>query len=193
MELFSFHSVSKGLIGECGRRGGYLDCYNIDGSVMDELYKIASVSLCPNTIGQIAVDLMVAPPLQGSPSYEKYREERSAIAASLGRRGQMLADAFNKLPGVTCIKARGALYLFPRFTFPQRFLEHAAGLHKQADELFALELLQATGICMVPGSGFGQAPGTWHVRTTFLPPEAQFPAFIARISEFYKRFIDFYN
>ena len=25
-ELFSFHSVSKGMIGECGRRGGYFEC-----------------------------------------------------------------------------------------------------------------------------------------------------------------------
>lgn len=29
-ELFSFHSISKGMIGECGRRGGYFECTGIE-------------------------------------------------------------------------------------------------------------------------------------------------------------------
>jgi alanine transaminase len=33
LELFSFHSTSKGLIGECGMRGGYLEMTNIDQEV----------------------------------------------------------------------------------------------------------------------------------------------------------------
>ncbi len=33
-ELFSFHSTSKGLIGECGIRGGYLEMHNIDNDVV---------------------------------------------------------------------------------------------------------------------------------------------------------------
>jgi aspartate/methionine/tyrosine aminotransferase len=33
VELFSFHSVSKGMIGECGRRGGYFECENVDQGV----------------------------------------------------------------------------------------------------------------------------------------------------------------
>ncbi|CAJ0767465.1 15591_t:CDS:1, partial [Entrophospora sp. SA101] len=39
LELFSFHSVSKGMIGECGKRGGYFECTGIDMDVVDELYK----------------------------------------------------------------------------------------------------------------------------------------------------------
>jgi alanine transaminase len=35
------------------------------------------------------------------------------------------------------------------------------------DALYALELLEATGVVVVPGSGFGQVPGTWHFRKIF--------------------------
>ena len=48
IELVSFHSVSKGFLGECGRRGGYMELTNIDSGVRDQLYKLASVSLCSN-------------------------------------------------------------------------------------------------------------------------------------------------
>ena len=42
---------------------------------------------------------------------------------------------------------------------------------KPGDWLYCKELLEATGIVVVPGSGFGQAEGTLHFRTTFLPSE----------------------
>ena len=71
LELFSFHSVSKGTKGECGRRGGYMECANIDPAIKQELYKMASISLCPNVDGQIAVDLMARPPAKGEPSYDQ--------------------------------------------------------------------------------------------------------------------------
>jgi alanine transaminase len=54
-ELFSFHSISKGVVGECGRRGGYFECTNISPDVVAQIYKIASISLCPNVQGQILV------------------------------------------------------------------------------------------------------------------------------------------
>lgn len=46
IELASFHSVSKGFLGECGRRGGYVEFCNFDPEVIDQLYKLASISLC---------------------------------------------------------------------------------------------------------------------------------------------------
>ena len=41
----------------------------------------------------------------------------------------------------------------------------------EPDFLYCEELLDTTGICTVPGSGFGQEEGTYHFRTTFLPQE----------------------
>lgn len=54
LQLVSFHSTSKGTIGECGRRGGYMELHNIDPYVHSQLYKLASSILCPNVPGQIS-------------------------------------------------------------------------------------------------------------------------------------------
>jgi hypothetical protein len=51
VELVSFHSVSKGTSGECGLRGGYLELANIMPATVDQLYKISSINLSPNSIG----------------------------------------------------------------------------------------------------------------------------------------------
>jgi len=56
VELISFHSVSKGVGGECGLRGGYFELTNIMPDTVAELYKVVSINLCPNTIGQVLVD-----------------------------------------------------------------------------------------------------------------------------------------
>ena len=51
VELLSMNSISKGLIGECGLRGGYLETHNLDEKVSNELYKLKSIEQCSNTIG----------------------------------------------------------------------------------------------------------------------------------------------
>jgi len=57
-ELISFHSTSKGLIGECGLRGGYMELENIDPNVHAQITKLRTIlSLCPNIVGQIIVIL----------------------------------------------------------------------------------------------------------------------------------------
>jgi alanine transaminase len=53
VELVSFHSISKGVSGECGRRGGYFEVVNVEEDVMEQIYKMASVSLCPPVSGQV--------------------------------------------------------------------------------------------------------------------------------------------
>ena len=59
VELMSLHSVSKGLIGECGLRGGYMETHNLDPYTEEMLFKVRSVKLCANTVGQVAAHLMV--------------------------------------------------------------------------------------------------------------------------------------
>lgn len=55
IELASFHSVSKGLHGQCGLRGGYMELLNFDKEALAQILKLRSIILCPNTIGQLAV------------------------------------------------------------------------------------------------------------------------------------------
>lgn len=61
------------------------------------------------------------------------------------------------------------------------------------DTFYSLAMLDATGICVVPGSGFGQRDGTYHFRTTFLPQESQIEQVTQRLSKFHQEFMDKYR
>lgn len=62
----------------------------------------------------------------------------------------------------------GAMYSFPKIKLPPAFVEAARLQGKEPDVLYCLELLDETGLSCVPGSGFQQKPGTFHIRTTIL-------------------------
>nr|CAD1838058.1 unnamed protein product [Ananas comosus var. bracteatus] len=190
LHLVSFQSVSKGYYGECGKRGGYMEVTGFRADVREQIYKVASVNLCSNISGQILASLVMNPPKVGDESYESYVAERDGILSSLARRAKALEDAFNNLEGVTCNKAEGAMYLFPRICLPQKAIEAARAVNKAPDAFYALRLLEATGIVVVPGSGFGQVPGTWHFRCTILPQEDKIPAIISRLKAFHEAFLD---
>lgn len=178
VSLFSFHSTSKGFLGECGHRGGYLEVRNLPADVMAELLKLQSVSLCSNIPGQVATYLMVTPPQEGSPSYEGYQKEKKAILDALRRKAQILADGLNKVEGIRCNTVAGAMYAFPQITIP-------AG---RTDEDYCMALLEKTGICVVPGTGFGQRTGTAHFRTTILPPTEKIQEVVNKIAEFHRSY-----
>ncbi|KAG2222573.1 hypothetical protein INT45_008692 [Circinella minor] len=193
IELVSFHSISKGMIGECGRRGGYFECCNLDKGVTEQLYKMASVSLCPNVSGQIMTALMVTPPKQGDPSYELYQKEMTGLYESLRRRSKKLEAVFNAMEGVTCQPAMGSMYLFPRIRLPEKALAKAAELNQKPDAFYCDQMLEATGVCVVPGSGFAQKDGTWHFRSTFLPEESLFDEFCGHLKDFHANFMAKYK
>ena len=46
-------------------RGGYLYLHNFNPLFIDQIIKLKSIHLCPNSLGQIMVDLMVNPPIEG--------------------------------------------------------------------------------------------------------------------------------
>jgi len=191
LELVSFHSMSKGQIGECGRRGGFFEIVNFDESAVDQVYKLASIQLCPGLSGQIGIDLMVDPPKEGDESYKQYSEEISTIHTALRQRSQEICKAFEKMEGVTCNPAEGAMYLFPQINLPQKAIEAAKKAKRSPDAFYCMNLLEKTGICVVPGNGFGQKEGTLHFRTTFLAPQIE--EFVQRIKEFHEGFMKQYS
>jgi alanine transaminase len=193
VELYSFHSVSKGFFGECGQRGGYMEVHNVDPAIHDELYKAASISLCSNLSGQVVVGCMVNPPTEGDLSYPIFFQERSAILTSLARRAARLASLLNELEGVSCVSPEGAMYAFPTISLSKTACGAAVTAGKMPDTFYCLELLKATGICVVPGSGFGQVDGTWHFRTTFLPSEDDMVEVMHRMGKFHQTFMDMYR
>lgn len=68
LELISLHSISKGLQGECGLRGGYFETHNLDPFAESMLLKLKSIELCSNSVGQVGLGLMVDPPKKGRES-----------------------------------------------------------------------------------------------------------------------------
>lgn len=62
----------------------------------------------------------------------------------------------NGIDGMTCNPSEGAMYAFPRVELPPKALDAAAALEQTPDSMYALSLLEETGICVVPASGFGQ-------------------------------------
>jgi alanine transaminase len=187
VELVSFHSVSKGMVGECGHRGAYFELVGFDPEVQAQIYKLVSIGICPPVIGQCLVEMMVNPPAPGSPSYELYQQEYNSIFEGLKLRSRALHEAFARMEGVECQDPLGAMYLFPTITIPTAAAKKAQEEGRPADEYYCVRLLEATGICVAPGSGFGQREGEWHFRTTFLAPGVDW---VARLEKFHKDFMN---
>ena len=81
------------------------------------------------------------------------------VITKLRKRRDLTVSLLNSIPKISCFPPQAAFYAFPR-------LEIA-----RSDSEFVMELVRQTGVIVVPGSGFGQAPGTKHFRLVFLPPE----------------------
>jgi alanine transaminase len=186
LELASLHSISKGMVGECGHRGGYMELLGFDEEVVAQIYKFISIQLCPPVIGQCMVEMMVHPPVEGEPSYALYKKEYDGISAGLEKRANALYEAFKAMEGVSCASPAGSMYLFPSIKLPEKAMRKAEEDGKQADAFYVGRLLDATGVCMVPGSGFGQKEGTFHFRTTFLAPGTEW---VERIRVFHEGFM----
>jgi aspartate/methionine/tyrosine aminotransferase len=197
VSLFSFHSVSKGFLGECGHRGGYVEFRNVPEDVAAELAKLQSINLCANVPGQLSTYVMVAPPRPGEASWATYAAERDAILADLKAKAELLSRGINDIEGMSLEMPQGAMYGFVRFELPAdpdvdptRLTPAARRAHEERrDTQYCLSLLEETGICVVPGSGFGQEPGTFHFRTTFLPPASEIEALVERLKAFHERYL----
>ncbi|XP_043263666.1 alanine aminotransferase 1 [Colletes gigas] len=193
MELASFMSVSKGYMGECGIRGGYSEIINMDPKVMAILLKSISAMLCPTVLGQIVMDVVVNPPKPQEPSYELFKKEKEYTLRSLAERSELVVDTLNSIPGYKVNPAMGAMYVFPRIDLPKKAIKAAEAAGQQPDVFYAFKLLETTGICVIPGSGFGQRPGTYHFRTTILPQKEKIKTMLESLRQFHLKFLAEYK
>jgi alanine-synthesizing transaminase len=88
-------------------------------------------------------------------------------------------EMLNAIPGVSCVKPRGAMYLFPKLD-PARY-------PIRNDEKFALDLLQQQKVLIVQGSGFNH-PDTQHFRLVFLPSKELLRDAIERLETFLRTY-----
>ena len=142
--------------------------------------------------GQIATFLMVSPPKQGDESYETYARERNDILSSLKKKAEILGNGVNQIDGMSVDIPQGAMYAFVRIQLPperdvdisRMNAEERLAYEAKRDSDYCMQLLEETGICVVPGSGFGQLPGTLHFRTTFLPPQDEIEELVVKLKQF---------
>lgn len=99
----------------------------------------------------------------------------------LHRRRDMTVDMLNAIDGISCVKPEGAFYAFPKIEI------------KGSDNHFVAELIKETGVVVVPGTGFGQVPGTNHFRVVFLPQEEKLEKAYKAIGEFFVKYKETYE
>jgi len=191
-ELVSMMSASKGYMGECGLRGGYGELANFELDVRAMFYKYLSARLCSSVIGQVTMSCVVNPPRPGEASYELFEKEKSKILSDLKIKAKLVAETFNSIEGITCNKVAGAMYAFPRLFLPAKAIKAAEDAGLKPDFFYLMALLEEAGICVVPGSGFGQRPGTFHFRTTILPQPDTFEEMMERFKKFHTSFMEKY-
>ena len=144
------------------------------------LNKLSSVNLCSNTVGQALVYLMVKPPAPGTPSHERFAAERDSILRDLKEKASIIREAFKHMDGVECFGRVGALYLFPRLG------RLPAG---SSDFDYCMKLLTDTGLCTVNGAGFGQKPGSHHLRIAFLPSKEDLEGILPKWIDFHNAYV----
>jgi alanine-synthesizing transaminase len=128
---------------------------------------LANMRLCANVPSQFAIQTALG-------GYQSIND--LVIAGGRLRDQRDLAwERINAIPGVSCVKPKGALYLFPRLD-PERF-------NIQDDARFALDLLREKRILIVQGTGFNW-PTPDHFRLVFLPNEEILGEAIDGIGEF---------
>lgn len=126
--------------------------------------KMADGRLCSPGPMQYAV----APALTGDRSHQE------VFRKALAERGRITTEAFNSIPGMTCVAPRAAFYAFPSVSLPPG----------RTDEHYVLSLLQETGVLVVHGSGFGARAEDGYFRVVFLAEPEQLHAIYRDIAAF---------
>ncbi|PWA25400.1 hypothetical protein CCH79_00005371, partial [Gambusia affinis] len=188
VELASFHTASKGLMGECGLRAGYVELVNLDPAVMKYIHKLFSTNTCP-VLGQIALDVMVNPPQPGDPSYPLYLKETQHIRASLAENVRRVEEVINSIPSFSCQSLEGGAFAFPRVFLQPKAIERAKEAGLQPDTFYCMRLLEEAGVLFSPGTEYGQKEGTYHIRFCIMTPTDTMEEILKRLSTFHKQFM----
>ena len=193
-QIVSVNSVSKGVFGECGSRGGYGHVRNLHDDILTELKKLASINLCPNLNGQFVVACMASQPQMGSESYALFKQEFDERQRSL-REKCILGHKL--LENDKYLSVRGgwaSLYLYIKVNAPQKYFEVCEKKNEDPSFKFCLGLLENTGIVTVSSSGFEPVSEKIHFRLTILPnPIDRFERCLERIKEYTNNLLQKYE
>ncbi|KAM9349910.1 alanine aminotransferase 2 [Symphorus nematophorus] len=190
VELASLHSASKGFMGECGLRGGYVELVNLDPTVLKYIYTIFSKDSCAPVLGQLALDLMMNPPQPGYPSYPLYEEETQNIRTTLIHNVKRAFEVVNSLPGFRSQTPDGGAFMFPRLHLPPKAIQKAKEVGMQPDTFYCMRLLEEAGVFITPGCDFGQKEGTHHIRFCIMTSVENMEELLRRLTCFHMQFME---
>ena len=165
----TFNGLSKNYRA-CGYRSGWMVVSGEKSHAKDYiegLNMLASMRLCANAPGQFAIQTALG-------GYQSIQDLVGPGGRLLKQR-DLAYKLLTEIPGVTCVKPKAALYMFPRLD-PKIY-------PIADDQQFAYELLAETKVLIVQGSGFNWiAPD--HFRVVFLPNSDDMTEAFGRIAKF---------
>ena len=165
----TFNSLSKSYR-SCGYRAGWMVVSGDKSFAKDYiegLNMLSNMKLCSNVPGQWAIQTALG-------GYQSINE-LVGEGGRLRRQRDLAYELITAIPGVSCVKPMAALYMFPKLdpkVYPIK-----------DDRQFFLELLKATRVMLVQGTGFNW-PSPDHFRIVFFPHEDDLREAIERIAKF---------
>ena len=165
----SFNGLSKNYR-SCGYRAGWMV---VSGNLRDArdyiegLDMLASMRLCANVPGQYGIQTALG-------GYQSI-DDLVAPTGRLYRQRDLAHELITAISGVSCVKPKAALYMFPRLD-PTMY-------PIQNDQAFIAELLREERVLLVQGTGFNW-PNPDHFRLVFLPHEDDLREAIGRVANF---------
>ena len=170
----TFNGLSKNYRA-CGYRAGWMIISGDKSHAQDYiegLNILSSMRLCSNVPSQYAIQTALG-------GYQSIAD-LVLPTGRLGKQRDLAYDLVTSIPGVTCVKPKAALYLFPKLDLRRYPIDD--------DQQFILELLEDQKVLVVQGSGFNWAHPD-HFRIVFLPNADDLTESIGRIG----RFLDHYQ
>ena len=168
--FITFNGLSKAYR-SCGFRAGWMvlsgDKKRAKGYI-EGLNMLSNMRLCSNVPGQFAIQTALG-------GYQSI-QELIIPGGRLYKQRDYLYERLTAIPGISCVKPKGALYLFPKMDRKRFAIKD--------DMQFALDLLRETRILIVQGTGFNW-PEPDHFRIVFLPDLETLDLAAERLEKFF--------
>ena len=171
--FLTFNGLSKNYR-SCGYRAGWMVVSGDKrhaGDYIEGLGMLASMRLCSNTPGQLAIQTALG-------GYQSI-DDLVCPGGRLRRQRDLAHQLLTAIPGVSCVKPKAALYMFPKLDPKLYPIED--------DQQFAYELLAEQKVLIVQGTGFNW-PKPDHIRVVFLPNSDDLTDAIGRIAAFLEHY-----
>jgi len=168
-----FNGLSKNYR-SCGYRAGWMVvCGDKRGAqdYIEGLNMLASMRLCANVPGQYAIQTALG-------GYQSI-DDLVAEGGRMRRQRDLAYELITAIPGVTCVKPKATLYMFPKLDPVMYPIED--------DQAFIAELLEEERVLLVQGTGFNW-PSPDHFRLVFLPHEDDLRDAVGRIARFLEHY-----